>query len=242
MLSARILSTSLRHVRPARTLMPSVARRVRHNHTVTAKSSYITAPTKKDPYQYQVGFGNRFASEAVPGVLPEAQNCPQRVKYGLYIESMTGTSFVAPRAESKTAWMYRVRPSVAHKGFTPLEPNPDLEAEFSLTNPHIQVSPTQLAWHPFAVPQAGSGVDFARGLKTLCGAGSPILREGLAIHIYAADKSMENDAFCNNDGHMLILPQQGRLDIQTEFGRMMVRPGELAVLQRGMKFKVGLPA
>ena len=46
-----------------------------------------------------------------------------------------------------------------------------------------------------------------------------MLREGLAIHIYAADKSMENEAFCNNDGHMLVLPQQGRLDIQTEFGR-----------------------
>ena len=94
-----------------------------------------------------------------------------------------------------------------------------LEAEFSLTNPRVQVSPTQLAWHPFAVPREGSGVDFVRGLKTLCGAGSPVLREGLAIHIYAADKSMENEAFCNNDGHMLILPQQGRLDIQTEYGR-----------------------
>ena len=94
-----------------------------------------------------------------------------------------------------------------------------MEADFSLTNPGVQVSPTQLAWHPFAVPLESSGIDFVRGLKTLCGAGSPVLREGLAIHIYAADKSMENEAFCNNDGHMLILPQQGRLDIQTEYGR-----------------------
>jgi homogentisate 1,2-dioxygenase len=73
---------------------------------------------------------------------------------------------------------------------------------------------------------------------------------------------MEKKAFCNNDGDMLILPQQGRLDIQTEFGkyalkfkiswevsqpifdhdlhyyRLMVRSGELCVIQRGMKFKV----
>lgn len=97
--------------------------------------------------------------------------------------------------------------------------HPQLEAEFSLANPRAQVSPTQLAWYPFAVPQEGSGVDFARGLKTLCGAGSPVLREGLAIHIYAADRGMENEAFCNNDGHMLVLPQQGRLDLLTEFGR-----------------------
>lgn len=38
---------------------------VRYSHTVTAKSSYIAASTEKDPYQYQVGFGNRFVSEAL---------------------------------------------------------------------------------------------------------------------------------------------------------------------------------
>jgi homogentisate 1,2-dioxygenase len=54
---------------------------------------------------------------------------------------------------------------------------------------------------------------------------------------------------------MLIMPQQGRLDLQTEFGRLvcldwteisnekghfrlMVRPGEIFVVQRGIKFKV----
>ncbi|KAH9038148.1 homogentisate 1,2-dioxygenase [Lactarius hengduanensis] len=218
------LSEILRHARGLiRTpSSPVLSFHVRYSHTITARPLYIAASTEKDPYQYQVGFGNRFVSEALPRVLPVAQNSPQRVKYGLYVEAV-----------------------MAHRGFTPLAANADvrplLEAEFSLTNPHVQVSPTQLAWHPFAIPHEGSGIDFPRGLKTLCGAGSPVLREGLAIHIYAADKSMENEAFCNNDGHMLILPQQGRLDIQTEFGRMMIRPGELVVIQRGMKFKVELP-
>jgi len=243
MLPAKNLREILRHAGGlTRRTVPALRFRwhTQYSHTVTSKP-YIAASTEKDPYQYQFGFGNRFVSEALPGTLPVAQNSPQRVKYGLYAEAMTGTSFVAPRSESKTAWLYRIRPSVAHRGFTPLAPNTDLEAEFSLTNPHVQVSPTQLAWHPFAIPKKDSGIDFPRGMKTLCGAGSPVLREGLAIHIYAADKSMENEAFCNNDGHMLILPQQGRLDIQTEFGRMMVRPGELTVIQRGMKFKVELP-
>ena len=62
-------------------------------------------------------------------------------------------------------------------------------------------------------------MDFIAGLKTLCGSGDPILREGIAFHVYMANTSMENKAFCNNDGHMLILPQQGRLDIQTELGK-----------------------
>lgn len=62
-------------------------------------------------------------------------------------------------------------------------------------------------------------MDFVSGLKTLAGNGDPTLREGLAVHIYAANQSMGNSAFCNNDGDFLILAQQGRLDIQTEFGK-----------------------
>ena len=127
------------------TRSPSSSCHARQTHSVTAQSSYITKSTEKDPYQYQVGFGNRFASEAVcvslshasqllkvllndrrhrPGALPDAQNCPQKVKYGLYIEAvrnplsmnsryhangtqMTGSSFTAPRAESKTACVGR---------------------------------------------------------------------------------------------------------------------------------------
>jgi homogentisate 1,2-dioxygenase len=59
--------------------------------------------------------------------------------------------------------------------------------------------------------------------------------------VYAANASMVNEAFCNNDGNMLIIPQQGRLDIQTELGRMMVRPGEICVIQAGLRFRVSLP-
>nr|GAT52499.1 predicted protein [Mycena chlorophos] len=207
----------------------------------TARSTFVTTPLEKDPYIYQVGLGNRFASEALPGVLPEGQNQPQKVKYDLYTEGMTGASFVSPRAENLNNWLYRIRPSVAHQGFTPLPDNPDLESTFLPLNPKVHVSPTQLAWHPFALPADDTKVDFVDGLKTLAGNGDPTLREGLAVHIYTANTSMGNRAFCNNDGDMLILPQQGRLDIQTEFGKMMVRSGELCVIQRGMKFKVLLP-
>ncbi|KAJ7116560.1 homogentisate 1,2-dioxygenase [Mycena epipterygia] len=207
----------------------------------TARTAFSTTPTDKDPYQYQVGFGNRFASEAIPGVLPEGQNSPQKVKYELYAEGMTGSSFVAPRAENHSAWLYRIRPSVAHQGFTKLPENPDLESNFLPLNPKVHVSPTQLAWHPFDLPADSARVDFVDGLKTIAGNGDPTLKEGLAIHIYCANQSMGNKAFCNNDGDMLILPQQGRLDVQTEFGKMMVRSGELLVIQRGMKFKVILP-
>lgn len=61
------------------------------------------------------------------------------------------------------------------------------------------------------------------------------------MHMYACNASMKNQAFCNNDGDFLILPQVGRLDIQTELGRLMVRPGELCVIQAGLRWKVSLP-
>ncbi|TCD61924.1 hypothetical protein EIP91_007716 [Steccherinum ochraceum] len=205
----------------------------------TAKAAFSTPTQKADPYIYQVGFGNSFASEAVPGALPVGQNSPQKNKYGLYAESVNGTSFVAPRAENQRTWIYRMRPSVAHDGFVPAKANPYMETSFTANNPKIHVSPTQLAWHPLEIPKEPT--DFIEGFRTIAGNGDPLLREGLAIHLYLANKSMEKKAVVNSDGDMLILPQQGRLDIQTELGNLMVRPGELVVIQRGLKFKVSLP-
>ncbi|CAE6445680.1 unnamed protein product [Rhizoctonia solani] len=191
--------------------------------------------------RHPVGFGNRFASEAIPGTLPDGQNMPQKNKYDLYTEGITGSSFVAPRKDNLSVWIYRIRPAVAHQGFNPLPDNPDLESNFFPLNPKVQFSPTQLAWRPFALPSSDSKVDFLSGLKTLAGSGDPTLNEGLAIHIYTANSSMANRAVVNADGDMLIVPQLGRLDIQTEFGKMMVRPGEICVIQKGIRFKVGLP-
>lgn len=181
-----------------------------------------------------------FASEAVPGTLPQGQNSPRNVRFGLYAEQMTASAFVAPRHMNKKAWLYRARPSVAHQGFVDLPDNPDMESNFLPSNPKVHLSPTQLAWLPADIP-TGSGVDFVAGLKTLAGSGDPTLREGIATHIYAANASMKKEAFVNSDGDFLICPQQGALDIQTEFGKLFVQPGEIVVIQRGQKFKVNLP-
>ena len=56
--------------------------------TVTAQAAFLTETTEQDPYHYQQGFGNRFASEALPGVLPQARNAPQKVQYDLYSEQV----------------------------------------------------------------------------------------------------------------------------------------------------------
>ncbi|CAL1716067.1 unnamed protein product [Somion occarium] len=205
----------------------------------TAKNAFSTPLNDKDPYIYQVGFGNGFASEAIPNVLPVGQNTPQKNKYGLYAEGINGTSFVAPRHENQRTWLYRMRPSVSHNGFNDAPENSFLESNFSPLNPKVHVSATQQAWHPLDIPS--EKVDFVQGLRTIAGNGDPTTREGLAVHVYLANTSMGNKAFVNSDGDMLILPQQGRLDIQTELGKLMVRPGELVVIQKGLKFKITLP-
>ncbi|CAI0652737.1 unnamed protein product [Colletotrichum noveboracense] len=208
----------------------------------TARHPFSTEPTPKDPYTYQVGFGNRFASEAIPGTLPQSCNAPQKVKYNLYSEQLNGSTFVSSRENLQHAWFYRIFPSVAHGNLTKMPRNPDIESRFTSSNEHVEFMPGALCWRAFPIPDVdGPSVDFVQGLKTIVGHGDPMNKEGQAVHVYTSNASMGNRAFCSNDGDMLIVPQLGRLDIQTEFGRMMVRPGELAVVQTGIRFKVTLP-
>ncbi|KAK9422698.1 putative Homogentisate 1,2-dioxygenase [Seiridium unicorne] len=206
-----------------------------------SQSGFMTAPTKADPYRYQVGFGNFFNSEAIPGVIPAAQNTPQVCKYGLYSEQLTSTGFIASRSAMQHVWFYRILPTLVQGPSEKLSDNLDLESDFSTNNEKVDFPPSALCWLPFKLPSDDEEVDFVQGLKTIAGNGDATMKEGLAIHIYTANASMGNRAFCSNDGDMLIMPEQGRLDIQTELGMLMVRPGELVVIQAGIKFKVSLP-
>ncbi|KAJ6443855.1 homogentisate 1,2-dioxygenase [Purpureocillium lavendulum] len=212
-----------------------------------AGAAFTTAPSAVDPHRYQTGFGNRFASEAVPGVLPVGRNVPQKLKYGLYSEQLNGAAVVSPRDAIQHVWMYRVRPSVAHGRVAADNQNPHIESCFSRANDKVEFVAAQQAWDPFpllAPHQEAAGapaVDFVAGIRTVAGQGDPALRQGLAVHVYSANVSMTNRAFCNNDGDLLILPQHGRLHVQTELGWLMVRPGELFVVQAGIRFRVLLP-
>src|SRR5687768_17977563 len=63
---------------------------------------------------YMSGFPNHFATEAVPGALPEGRNSPQKPPFGLYTEQLSGTAFTAPRGENRRSWLYRLRPTAEH--------------------------------------------------------------------------------------------------------------------------------
>jgi len=75
----------------------------------------------------------------------------------------------------------------------------------------------------------------------MAGNGSAASMSGCAIHLYAANQPMVDRFFYNTDGELLIVPQQGRLAIATEMGRLEVEPFEIVVIPRGVRFTVDLP-
>ncbi|WP_260858892.1 homogentisate 1,2-dioxygenase [Paraburkholderia sp. BCC1885] len=184
---------------------------------------------------YQSGFANEFATEALPGALPQGRNSPQRVAYGLYAEQLSGTAFTAPRSHNRRTWLYRIRPAAVHQPFTAL-PSHRLVADFHDVPP---TPPNQLRWDPLPMP--AEPADFIDGWVTMAGNGSAEAMSGCAIHLYAANRSMQERFFYSADGELLIVPQEGRLHIATELGRLDVEPFEIAVIPRGVRFAVTLP-
>jgi homogentisate 1,2-dioxygenase len=183
---------------------------------------------------YQSGFGNEFASEAIAGALPQGRNSPQKAPFGLYAEQISGTAFTAPRHRNRRSWLYRIRPAALHGAFELLA-HPTWLSEPE-TGP---VTPEQLRWSPRPLPQAPT--DFIDGLFTVAGNGSPASQAGVAIHCYAANRALPGRYVYNADGEMLIVPQQGRLRLATEFGVIEIEPQEIAVIPRGVRFRVELP-
>jgi homogentisate 1,2-dioxygenase len=197
----------------------------------TAWSATSTAPSAL------TGFGNSFASEAVPGALPIGRNSPQRAPLGLYAELISGSAFTAARASNQRTWVYRRRPSVVVGGYTPYgQPWVVTGSAGGQDMP-----PDPLRWHPVPVPDPTAAVlDFVDGLRTIVVNGDAAAQTGIAVHLYLANASMQQRAFVNADGECLIVPQQGVLTITTELGVLQAGPGEIALLPRGMAFKVAV--
>lgn len=183
---------------------------------------------------YMSGFGNEFASEAVEGALPVGQNSPQKAPFGLYAEQLSGSAFTAPRGENRRSWLYRLRPSAQHPPFRPYEQNRQLASGPFTDAP---ANPNRMRWDP--LPDAVPGTDFVDGLWTYGGNGAPREQTGIGIHCYRANRSMQR-VFFDSDGELLIVPQDGGVMIVTELGVIDCTPGEIALIPRGVRFRVAL--
>ena len=200
-------------------------------------------PGTATPAGYMPGFGNDFETESLPGALPVGMNSPQRAPYGLYAEQLSGSPFTAPRGTNERSWLYRIRPSVRHTA--PFQ-RVDVPLWRSAPEPMPDALPLgQYRWSPLPIPD-GDGPDepltFLTGMRTMTTAGSVADQSGMAAHVglmtaQAGSEAVEREVFVNADAEMLIVAQEGGLDIKTELGRIAIGPGEIAVIPRGVSAK-----
>ena len=183
---------------------------------------------------YMPGFGNDFETEALPGALPEGMNSPQRCNYGLYGEQLSGTAFTAPNASNERTWCYRIRPSVKHNGRYKRIDLPKWKSA-----PHVVEDVTSLGqyrWNP--VPHAKDPLNWLTGMRTMTTAGDVNTQVGMASHIYLVTESMVDEYFYSADSEILVIPQEGRLRFCTELGIIDLEPQEIAIIPRGLVYRV----
>ena len=188
---------------------------------------------KSNTKAYMSGFGNDFETEALTGALPQGQNSPQRCPDGLYAEQLSGTPFTAPRGKNERSWCYRIQPSVKHTGRFK-----KIEIPFWKSAPHILndiISLGQYRWNPIST---NTKTNFINGMRTMTTAGDVNIQVGMAAHIYVATENMENEYFYSADSELLIVPQEGQLRFFTEMGIIDLEPQEIAIIPRGLLFKV----
>ena len=191
----------------------------------------MSMPERPVPTAMMSGFGNHFSSEAVPGALPIGRNSPQKVPFGLYAEQLSGTAFTAPRHENRRSWLYRLRPSAAHPPYSPY--GDAANGNGQRVDPP---SPNRLRWDPMPLPSGQ--IDFVDGMVPWLVNGDASAGTGCTVYLYAITAGMSERAFFSADGEMLIVPQQGRLRIDTEFGAMTLEPLQIGLVPRGVRMRV----
>ena len=183
---------------------------------------------------YMPGFGNDFETEALPGALPQGRNSPQKCNYGLYGEQLSGTAFTAPSHQNERTWCYRIRPSVKHS-----HRYRKIDLPLWNTAPNVVpdvISLGQYRWDP--VPYSDAPLTWLTGMRTMTTAGDVNTQTGMSSHIYLVTASMEDTYFYSADSELLIVPQEGQLRFFTELGIIDLAPQEIAVIPRGLLYRV----
>ena len=181
---------------------------------------------------YMPGWANDFETEALPGALPQGMNSPQKCNYGLYGEQLSGTAFTANPPER--TWTYRIRPSVKHSAHYER-----IDLPYWKSAPNVidgVASLGQYRWNP--LPYTDKELTWLTGMRTMTTAGDVNTQDGMAAHIYLVNQSMQDAYFFSADSELLIVPQEGRLRFCTELGTIDLVPKEIAIISRGLVYRV----
>ena len=190
-----------------------------------------------DEFQYSSGFGNEFVTEAVEGALPAGRNSPQQAPLGLYAEQLSGTAFTQPRGVNRGPGCTGSCRSAKHPAFHRID-NKNLRARRSTNSNRTRTGCAGTRCRSRRTTRR-------RTSSTACspsaGNGDSKTRAGMAIHLYAANASMRDRYFVDSDGELLFVPELDAVILHTELGPLRVSPGEIAVVPRGIRFRVELP-
>lgn len=144
---------------------------------------------------------------------------------------------MAPREQNYQTFLYRLNSSLVHGDFTPLNISDGYGTPSPTSTDYI--TPNASFWGSLPVPDAANWVN---GQQLLGRNGDPQKKEGMALWVFSVTQSMaEKQVYSSLDGEALIIPQCGTLDIHTELGKLLVRQNEIAVIPRGIRYRVILP-
>jgi homogentisate 1,2-dioxygenase len=102
--------------------------------------------------------------------------------------------------------------------------------------PEDVISLGQYRWDP--VPHTDEPLTWLTGMRTMTTAGDVNTQVGMASHIYLVTASMEDAYFYSADSELLIVPQEGKLRFFTELGIIDLEPQEIAIIPRGLLYRV----
>jgi homogentisate 1,2-dioxygenase len=94
----------------------------------------------------------------------------------------------------------------------------------------------QYRWDPLA--ETTDALTWITGMRTMTTAGDVNTQTGMAAHVYLVTASMEDGYFYSTDSELLVVPQAGRLRFLTELGILEVGPQDIAILPRGLVYRV----
>ena len=149
---------------------------------------------------------------------------------------MSGTAFTAPSHQNERTWCYRIRPSVKHSNrYT------RIDVPYWKSAPNVDpdvISLGQYRWNP--IDHSDKPLNWITGMRTMTTAGDVNTQVGMAAHVYLVTESMVDDYFYSADSELLVVPQEGRIRFHTELGIIDLEPKEIAVIPRGLVYRVEL--
>ena len=77
-------------------------------------------------------------------------------------------------------------------------------------------------------------------MRSITTAGDVNTQVGMATHVYLITKSMVDDYFFSADSELLVVPQQSSIRFHTELGIIDLEPKEIAIIPRGLVYRVEL--